>query len=179
MLVKTNKPMNIFVTDEDPYKSAIVLADSHIVKMGVEACQMLAIVASPWYHNYGQLYRKNGEPYKTKKGAHRNHPCTKWVAENPSNAIWLIHYGIALVSEFQIRYKKPHGSMSTLFQATKIFPWADHNEHTPFVRAMSDDLKNDQTIDTFTAYKKYLNTKPWVKNDYLKAPERKPDWIES
>ena len=38
--------MNIFVTDPDPAKSAQCLPDKHIVKMPLESCQMLAIVAS-------------------------------------------------------------------------------------------------------------------------------------
>ena len=38
--------MNIFVTDPDPAKSAQSLPDKHIVKMPLESCQMLAIVAS-------------------------------------------------------------------------------------------------------------------------------------
>ena len=48
--------MNIFVTDPDPVKSAEVLPDKHIVKMPLETCQMLAIVASEeWGHAFGKL----------------------------------------------------------------------------------------------------------------------------
>ena len=48
--------MNIFVTDPCPYKSAKVLPDKHIVKMPLETCQMLAIVASEkWGHGFGVL----------------------------------------------------------------------------------------------------------------------------
>ncbi len=48
--------MNIFVTDPDPVKSAQVLPDKHIVKMPLETCQMLAIVASEeWGHAFGKL----------------------------------------------------------------------------------------------------------------------------
>ena len=66
--------MNIFVTDPDPVKSAQVLPDKHIVKMPLETCQMLSIVASEkWGHGFGVLPKLNGEPYKTDKGAFRNH----------------------------------------------------------------------------------------------------------
>ena len=48
--------MNIFVSDPDPVVSAQVLPDKHIVKMPLETCQMLAIVASDkWGHGYGSL----------------------------------------------------------------------------------------------------------------------------
>ena len=48
--------MNIFVTDPSAVKSAQVLPDKHIVKMPLETCQMLAIVASKkWGHGFGTL----------------------------------------------------------------------------------------------------------------------------
>ena len=46
-----------------------------------------------------------------------------------------------------------------------------------FARAMPDEFKYDDTIDTFTAYKRYIASKPWVKDNYRRIPERKPDWI--
>ena len=59
--------MNIFVTDPDPVKSAEVLPDKHVVKMPLETCQMLAVVYSKWYYNWGDdlLPKKDGKPYKT------------------------------------------------------------------------------------------------------------------
>ena len=69
--------MNIFVTDPSPTLSAQQLPDKHIVKMPLETCQMLSIVCSEkWGHGYGDLHRLDGQPYKTEKGAFRNHPCT-------------------------------------------------------------------------------------------------------
>ena len=61
--------MNIFVTDPCPHKSAEVLPDKHIVKMPLETCQMLAVVFSKWYFNWGDelLHKKDGNPYKTRK----------------------------------------------------------------------------------------------------------------
>ncbi|MFZ9205514.1 MAG: pyrimidine dimer DNA glycosylase/endonuclease V, partial [Candidatus Nanopelagicaceae bacterium] len=38
--------MNIFVTSPWPAESAICLPDKHVVKMPLECCQMLSIVAS-------------------------------------------------------------------------------------------------------------------------------------
>jgi hypothetical protein len=45
------------------------------------------------------------------------------------------------------------------------------------VRAMPDEYKLDTSIDTFTAYKMYIASKPWVCDNYLRMPERKPSWI--
>ena len=46
-----------------------------------------------------------------------------------------------------------------------------------FTRAMPDEWKHDVTIDTFDAYKRYISSKTWVKNNYLRIPERRPQWI--
>ena len=98
--------MNIFVTDPFPSESAICLPDKHIVKMPLECCQMLSIIASPWYHDYGTLPKQDGTAYKTEKGAFRNHPCTKWAAETVDNAYWLIKWGLNLCQEYSLRYNK-------------------------------------------------------------------------
>jgi hypothetical protein len=170
--------MNIFATSPFPAESAIVLPDRHINKMPVECCQLLAIVASKWYHNYGTLAKKDGMPYATEKGAFRNHPCMIWVSQSPNNAYWLIKHGMNLCDEFHLRYGKPHSCYNTLLGAYYLFPKGKINETTPFVRAMPDYLKYDESIDTFEAYKKYIATKEWVKTNYLKMPQRKPEWIK-
>ena len=99
--------MNIFVTDPDPIASARVLPDKHIVKMPLETCQMLSIVASEkWGHGFGDLPKLDGTPYKTDKGAFRNHPCTVWANSFVLNWRWLITHGLALCNEYTLRYGK-------------------------------------------------------------------------
>lgn len=169
--------MNIFTTSPFPAESAIVLPDRHVTKMAVEACQLLALVASPWYHNYGVIHKKDGTPYNTVKGAHRKHPCTIWAAESVDNAYWLIKHGMNLCDEFQLRYGKPHACYNTLLEAYYLFPKGKITKVTPFVRAMPDEYKLDTSIDTFTAYKMYIASKPWVKDNYLKMPSRRPEWV--
>jgi hypothetical protein len=58
-----------------------------------------------------------------------------------------------------------------------LFPRGKINKVENFVRAMPDEYKLDTSIDTFTAYKMYIASKPWVASNYLRMPERKPDWI--
>ena len=99
--------MNIFVTDPSPTLSARCLPDKHIVKMPLETCQMLSIVCSKkWGHDYGELHRINGEPYKTEKGAFRNHPCTIWANQCLENTWWLLAHGLALCNEYSWRMVK-------------------------------------------------------------------------
>ena len=177
--------MNIFVTDPCPIQSARNLPDKHIVKMPLETCQMLAIIYSDWYYGVGKLYKLDGTPYRTSHGAFRNHPCTQWAAANQYNLAWLILHGVALCDEYHQRFlPKVHTCYDVLCQAQVIY----HNcfdelltdaaaKVTDFTRAMPESIKFDTTIDTITAYKQYLNTKPWLASNYLRIPSRKPSFI--
>jgi len=170
--------MNIFVTDPSPYVSAQVLPDKHVVKMPLETCQMLSIVCSDkWGHGYGQLHRINGEPYKTEKGAFRNHPCTIWANESIINTWWLVAHGISLCAEYTHRYGKVHSCEKTILEAGSIIPLHKPTTPSSFTRAMPDEYKHDTSIDTFTAYKNYIRSKPWAASNYLRDSSRKPDWI--
>ena len=165
--------MNIFVTDPDPVASAQVLPDKHIVKMPLETCQMLSIVgSSKWGHGFGTLPKIDGTPYKTDKGAFRNHPCTIW-AQN--NFYWLIEHGLALCAEYTHRYNRVHSCQHTIECADIMFPSCP--PPTTFAFAGPDQFKHDQTIDIFTKYKRYIASKPWAAANYLRDPSRKPDWL--
>ena len=176
--------MNIFVTDSCPVQSARNLPDKHIVKMPLETCQMLAIIYSDWYYGVGKLYKQDGTPYRTQHGAFRNHPCTQWAAANQYNLAWLIMHGIALCDEYYQRYGKVHTCYDVICQAQHIYhDCFDDNlsqasrKVADFTRAMPESIKFDTTIDTITAYKQYLNTKPWLATNYLRIPSRKPSVI--
>ena len=176
--------MNIFVTDYCPSQSARNLPDKHIVKMPLETCQMLSIIYSDWYYGVGKLYKADGTPYRTAHGAFRNHPCTQWAAANQYNLAWLIMHGLALCDEYTLRYHKVHTCQDVIHQATRIYDsifdeptYSAYHKVTRFTRAMPESIKFDTTIDTITAYKQYLNTKPWLASNYLRIPSRKPSFI--
>ena len=176
--------MNIFVTDRCPVQSARNLPDKHIVKMPLETCQMLSIIYSDWYYGVGKLYKSDGVPYRTSHGAFRNHPCTQWAAANQYNLSWLIVHGIALCNEYTARYDKVHTCFDVIMQAAVIYQRSFDDDYvdayhnvTSFTRAMPESIKFDTSIDTITAYKQYLNTKPWLATNYLRIPSRKPSFI--
>ena len=177
--------MNIFVTDPDPVKSAEVLPDKHVVKMPLETCQMLAVVYSKWYYNWGNdlFPKKDGTPYNTEKGAFRGHPCTIWAAKSIANTAWLIQHGFGLLEEYTHRYGKVHSCQTTMNVAEKVFEEKTgktllcHKEATPFAFAGPDVFKYDTSIDTFTAYKRYISSKPWAASNYLRDPSKKPNWL--
>ena len=176
--------MNIFVVHKDPITAARMLPDKHVTKMILESAQMLSIVFSAHYWNIGEVMKVNGEPFKTAKGAFKKHPCTIWAAENTNNCAWLIQHGLGLCDEFNIRYGHQHNLTKSLFNTKKLF----HRETgevitcfervTKFARAMPEYLKYDNTIDDVDAYRQYLNTKEWVYYNYLRKPERRPNWLQ-
>ena len=52
-----------------------------------------------------------------------------------------------------------------------------HKEATPFAFAGPDVFKYDTSIDTLTAYKRYISSKPWAASNYLRDPSKKPNWL--
>ena len=175
--------MNIFVVDTDPVIAAQQLPDRHVTKMILESAQMLSVVFSPHYWDIGEVMKVDGTPFKTAKGAFKNHPCTQWVAAQGCNAAWLIQHALGLCDEFQLRYSKPHGLHQSLINSAKLFQSATSSSTTDylkvanFARAMPEDLKFDTTISDVEAYQRYLNTKEWCYNNYLRLPGRRPAWL--
>ena len=123
--------------------------------------------------------RKDGEDYPTRP---RKVPLgTIPVLSGPMSLmtmlLWLIAHGISLCEEYEYRYNKVHSCYQTLIQALFLFPSGMPHNHTPFTRAMPDVFKHDTSIDTITAYKMYISSKPWVASNYLRIPTRKPEWV--
>ena len=110
--------------------------------------------------------------YKTDKGAFRNHPCTIWAQ---TNFYWLIEHGLALCAEYTHRYNKVHSCQYTIECADIMFPSCP--PPTDFVFAGPDEFKHDDSKDIFTKYKDYIFSKPWARDNYLRDPSRRPEWM--
>ena len=136
--------MNIFVLDEDPRLAAKYHCDQHM-KMILESAQMLSTVL--------------GGPYKP---THKNHPCTKWVAESWSNAMWLWQLTKYLNEEYKHRFNhtKDHKSWVAIKDLDLVMPSILPDEHlTPFAQAMPEEYKNDDAVQ---AYRDYYHSKPFA-----------------
>ena len=181
--------MNIFVTDPSPRVSAQSLPDKHIVKMPLETCQMASVIYSKHHWDWEPIHKKDGEPYRT-TGGFKHHPCTVWAAKSYENFAWMLSLGFEMCWEYTKRYGKQHTCEKTLNEAMCIFH--NHSQMMPpdkrwhindyvnvkdFVFAGPDEFKYDKSIDIFTAYQRYIASKPWAPNNYLRIPERKPEWI--
>ena len=175
--------MNIFAVHDDPIISAQMLPDKHVTKMILESAQMLSIVYSAHYWDIGEVMKVDGTPFKTAKGAFKKHPCTIWAADSFPNCAWLIQHACGMCHEFVHRYGKQHGLTKSLWDVKCLFhritgvPITVWQDVTGFARAMPEDIKFDMSIDDVSAYRKYLNTKEWAYYNYLRRPDRRPDWL--
>ncbi len=94
--------MNIFALDKNPCTAAKYHCDKHVVKMVVEAVQML----SNTLH-----FLDLPAPYKK---THWNHPCSHWTRESLQNYRWLWNLADYLGKEYTYRYNKIHKSHEIL-----------------------------------------------------------------
>lgn len=120
--------MNLFVLDLDHDKNAEYHVDKHVVKMILEACEMMCMahwvqeeigfaphkLEKPEYdavqariskfRNYDPTERHI--PY-VGRPSHINHPCTIWVRSSLENYMWTYNYAHSL--EMERKYRYPNG----------------------------------------------------------------------
>jgi hypothetical protein len=119
--------MNIFILDEDLDRCAEYHVDKHIIKMPLEAAQMLC--TNMWIDKYfGYVPEKLNKKQlahlrEVKKNEPRdfpylptmhNHPCTIWARTSLDNHEWLHCYAVALNDEYGYRYGKSHKSVHSV-----------------------------------------------------------------
>jgi len=170
--------MNLFILSANPVEAARAHVDRHVVKMILEACQML--YTAHWTAVYPELC------VKKKKGlalpasmatapkkigteicgyipAHINHPCTKWVRASLENYQFACALAIAIGEEYQFRYGKVHGCMEHAIWLAAHPPALAAIGLTPFAIAMDNKYKiSDDAIECYRHYyvegKKHLLT---------------------
>ena len=96
--------MNIFYTDHDPDTAAQSLPDKHIVKMPVEAVQMLVSACL----RHGIQPNVTTSTGTVHKGGYHNHPSTCWAGDTRANWFWTLSGVIGLCQEYTRCYRKEH-----------------------------------------------------------------------
>ncbi len=95
--------MNIFYLSHDPKKAAAYHYNKHVVKMPLEAAQMLCTAHHALGEEHG--YDTSYVPYKK---AHLNHPSTIWVRSDALHYYWTYDYMMALGKLYTQKYNKYH-----------------------------------------------------------------------
>lgn len=134
--------MNIFYLDSDPVKAAEQHYNKHVVKMILEAAQLLCTA----HHIEGD----GNVPYKK---THMNHPSAVWVRSSVSNYMWCYNYMLALGDEYTKRYRKNHLTISKCKEILSNVP----SKIAQFAffeppQCMPDEYKMANTVQ---GYKKY------------------------
>ena len=166
--------MNIFVLDEDPLVAAFDHDDVRVVKMVLEAGQMLA--TSLRAHGMTDedmlaagIVTKAGTPWRA---THKHHPCTLWASETRANFAWLSRHATALCAAYTARFDRIHASTVAIYHMTQHKHLIPDGPLTPFALAMPDDFKSDDAVASYRAY--YLS-KPNVRWAHVPVP----DWARS
>ena len=157
--------MNIFILDKDIDKCAEYHVDKHIVKMPLEAAQMLC--TNHWVEKYigfvpRKLTKEEWAVIKTAKAnpdrdfpylpTMYNHPCTIWARSSLDNYEWLFCYALALNEEYRYRYGKSHKSVHEVILNLPEPISLPRDGLTDFAQAMPDELKGS---DGIAAYRKF------------------------
>lgn len=170
--------MNMFILANDIPTSAYYHSDPHVVKMPIEAAQIVSTaIATTWSALYIEwrciLY----------KPTHQHHPLVKWASECGVNAMYVADYGVAVAEQYTRRYGKCHKSLGTLKLARLLLrnlygPVAPEDFTLP-------PLCMPKVYQTVTApitihkivecYRDYYASKPNTAIRYCHTPM--PEWI--
>lgn len=119
--------MNLFVLSADPKAAAEAHGDKHVVKMILEACQML--YTAHWTATYPELLKERSAIKISKaqkllpvpelmksapkrkcadevgfRPVHLHHPCTIWIRESTGNYLWAVELALAIAEEYEYRW---------------------------------------------------------------------------
>lgn len=167
--------MNLFILSSNPTEAAEAHADKHVVKMILEACQML--YSAHWVAAYPELLenksavaisraqklldlppslakapaRNGGE--RGYRPVHLHHPCTKWIRASLENYIWACDLAIAIGHEFTFRYGKIHGCQQHAEWLRQNQPLLEAKGLQTFAIAMKPQYKiSDDPIECYHHY---------------------------
>ena len=133
--------MNIFALNSDPILAAQNHVDKHVVKMPLEASQILCTV----------VRGLGGEARY--KPTHKNHPCTRWAGESSGNYEWLVQLGLALCNEYTYRYGKRHACEAVLREVSAPLPnLLRIAPRSAFALAMPEEYKQADAVESYRAY---------------------------
>jgi len=152
--------MNIFVLDTDTRKCARYHADRHVVKMILEATQMLCTVLA--IHGVPAPY----------KPTHTNHPCTVWAGESLSNWLWLRALTLCLNEEYRFRFDRQRDHRSATIARALSLPPIRNRGITELAQVMPERYRVPG--DPVRAYRRFYIAEKSRFATWTKRP--KPDW---
>ena len=193
--------MNIFVLDVDPVKAAQAHGDKHVVKMLLEACQLLYtahwVISYPHLLEYkapvklAQVQKHLAVPESIRSApssttrpnepgfrpCHIYHPCAVWVRDSVSNYEFTCKLALALADEFKYRYpaKGPHACEAHAQWLLANPPcFMMDGGLTPFVQAMDPEYRRDDPVEGYRNYYRTSKQGRGLTTYKLREP---PEWL--
>lgn len=172
--------MNLFILHLNATKAAEYHADKHVVKMLLEACQLL--YSAHWTAEYPELlqYRYSVKLSQEQKKlsvpesmrsapcsltsptlngfrpVHLHHPCAQWVRESVGNYYWTCQLAIGLVDEYMYRYgtknARVHSCEAHALWLMENIPDLPSFDQTEFVQAMFPEYKRNDSVEAYRAF---------------------------
>jgi|TARA_R110000824_G_scaffold319152_1_gene506260 hypothetical protein len=177
--------MNIFALSSDPFESAQMMCDKHVVKMIVETAQLLStahrVLDGESYtdktsngRNIQRWRLTNAMESQLYKATHVNHPSAAWARESTSNYIWLFSHFEGLCNEYTERYNKIHLTDDRLRSILSYIPVNIRRGNlTSIPQTMPDKYKSSHYVDAYRRY--YIGEK----SGFAKWTKRQaPNWID-
>lgn len=168
--------MNIFTLDNDPITAAQSHCDKHVVKMIVEAAQMLSMAHRmlDGFQATEARTLKSGKVKTVKlwkhieadldkvlyQATHANHPSNVWTRQTRENYKWHYQLFCALCDEYTYRYGKVHATDIKLRSILGQFPSKlQDGPLTAFPLAMKSNPECMDANDPVGSYRKFYQTK--------------------
>ena len=192
--------MNLFVLSANPKEAAQAHGDKHVVKMILEACQML--YTAHWTAVHPALLKersavKISQAHKSlsvpehmmsaprRKSAdepafrpvHLHHPCTVWIRESLGNYMWAVELALALAEEYEYRWPGRVHSCKAHAEWLKanVPPEINKADRAAFAVAMDDEYKVEG--DPIASYIKYYRESKKERNLTVYTRRAVPTWL--
>jgi hypothetical protein len=170
--------MNLFILSINPKEAAEAHGDKHVIKMILEACQML--YTAHWLTIYPELLNERSAVKIAKahkllpvpehmmsapkrksadesgyRPVHLHHPCTIWVRQCLGNYTWTVDLALALAEEYEYRWPgRMHSCKAhALWLKANIPAGINPRERNGFAVAMDDEYRVNG--DPLTSYINY------------------------
>jgi hypothetical protein len=175
--------MNIFYIHDDPSICAQQHVDKHCVKMILEYAQLLSTAHRVLDGTESVRLSKSGRKQANwslpderdtvlYSATHINHPSAKWARHTLANYQFLFKLWIELMREYHYRYGKVHSCIRLVQHLQKPPSKIPAGDFSPPWRAMPDEFKVDDTIQS---YRNYYNGAKTHMFRWKNRPT--PDWI--
>lgn len=180
--------MNLFLLAIDPRENAEMHCDQHVVKMILEATQVMCSVlhidkALGTYtpraltKDESRLVRESSvQTPQWYKPTHVNHPLVIWARTSLENFLFVKQYALALTEEYKFRFQKlshRSGELCASLPIPKYIPQF-HPSPITFVTCMPDEFRIDIS-DPVACYREFYKKS---KSTFAKYRHRHPPkWL--